>query len=43
MKTCYCCNKKALNIISLPYFNFDLCNFCTTTYYHSLKILNNFK
>lgn len=43
MKTCYCCNKKALNIISLPYYNFNLCAYCSDTYYNALNFLNNIK
>ncbi len=42
MKTCYCCSNTVSNVVSLPYFNFGLCDFCTSNYYKFVKIINFF-
>ena len=43
MKTCYCCNREASDTISLDYYNFNLCNICSNTYYNSIRIINMFE
>lgn len=41
MKTCHCCSNTASNIINLPYYDFNLCDFCTNTYYKFIDVINN--